>query len=141
MIRRTIAFVAVLALAGCQTGPGETEESKEAFKARMMEIEKRMRDSMPKTQEIALKQKLDPKIVEKAQRELGVLKEYLDPPTGKIDFITVNSIQAFQRHMELAEDGLLDEKTLELLEREAKSVEQGNRQYFDTGYYAKRPDA
>jgi peptidoglycan hydrolase-like protein with peptidoglycan-binding domain len=113
-------LLAGLSGAGCSSST--PEEDAEALKKRMIDIEKKVKDSMPKTQEIALKQKVDPEVLKKVQEELGVLKEYLDEPTGKMDFVTVNAIQAFQRRVELKDDGLLDEKTLARLEEEAKKA-------------------
>lgn len=107
-------------LLGCQSS--SPEESAKALEARMKAIEKRMKDSMPKTQELALQQKVDPEVVKKVQEELRTLKEYLDDPTGNIDFVTVNAVEAFQRRMGLTDGGQLDAKTLELLESEAKKA-------------------
>ncbi|MGH7860268.1 MAG: hypothetical protein ACREQY_23310, partial [Candidatus Binatia bacterium] len=86
-----IGVAILLVVCGCQSGPGESEESKEAFEARMREVAERIKDSMPKTQEIALKQKIEPERLEKIQKQLNALKEYLDEPTGKMDFVTVNA--------------------------------------------------
>ncbi|MGH7820395.1 MAG: peptidoglycan-binding domain-containing protein [Candidatus Binatia bacterium] len=135
MKRTWIGFglACVLGALGCQSAPGEDQESKEAFEARMREIEQRIKDSMPKTQQIALKQKIEPERLKKVQEQLNALKEYLDEPTGKMDFVTVNAVQAFQRRMGLGDDGLLDERTLRLLEQEAAKVGQGNTDDFKTG--------
>ena len=82
-----VAVVFGLVLFGsCQSGPGETQESKDAFKQRMMEAEKRMKESMPKTQEIALKQKVDPETLNRVQQQLATLKEYLgDEARGVVE--------------------------------------------------------
>ena len=134
--RLALALAFGVFLGGCETGPGESQESREAFKARMLEIEKRMKDSMPKTQENALKQNVNGETLNRVQQQLATLKEYQGEPTPKMDFVTVNAIQAFQRQMRLDENGLLDEKTLRLLEQEAKKVEAGDTGYFQKGYYA-----
>jgi peptidoglycan hydrolase-like protein with peptidoglycan-binding domain len=126
------ALVALgLSTSACQSST--PEESQKAFLERMKEIEKRMKDSLPKTQEIALAQKADPATVGKAQTGLRALKEYMDEPTGKIDAVTVNAIQAFQRHEGLDEDGLLTPELAARIERAAAAVEHG-----DQGYFARR---
>jgi peptidoglycan hydrolase-like protein with peptidoglycan-binding domain len=117
-----------LAAAGC--ADEDTPESKKAMEERAKEIEKRMKDSMPKTQEKALAQKADPAAVNQVQHQLNVLKEYLDEPSGKIDFVTVNAIEAFQRHVGFTDDGLLDENTRRRLAEEATAVEQGKSTYW-----------
>lgn len=131
-----VALVLVAVALGCEAVPGESEESKEAFKARMLEIEKRIKDSMPKTQEIALKQKAEKQTVREVQEKLAVLREYLDEPSGKIDFVTVNAIQAFERNVGLVDDGLLDEETLKRLDEAVEKVRAGDEEYFQKGYYA-----
>ncbi|MGH7806311.1 MAG: peptidoglycan-binding domain-containing protein, partial [Candidatus Binatia bacterium] len=95
---RTTPLVAALALAlaACSSGGDETKTS-EAMEERMREIEKRIKESMPKVQEEALGQKVAPEIVKTAQENLKKLNEYQDEPSGKIDEVTVNAIQAFQR--------------------------------------------
>ena len=130
---RNAILILLAAALGCQTVPGETEESKEAFKARMEEIEKRIKDSMPKTQEIALRQKVPKETVRDVQEKLAVLREYLDEPSGKLDFVTVNAIQAFERNVGLTDDGLLDAETLERLDEEVGKVRAGNEEYFRSG--------
>jgi peptidoglycan hydrolase-like protein with peptidoglycan-binding domain len=84
-----------------------------------------MKDSMTKTQQLALAQKPDPAVVRKVQDQLKILNEYLEPsPSGKIDMVTVNAIEAFQHRVELKEDGLLNEETLRKLEEAAKNAPQ-----------------
>ena len=119
LLLATVLF-AGLGGGGCQSS--DPKESSKALEIRMKEIEKRMKDSMPKTQELALHQEVAPEVLKKVQEELRSLKEYLDEPTGKMDFVTVNAIQAFQRQVGLLDDGLLNEKTLKRLEEEAKKA-------------------
>ena len=116
----TVLFVS-LAIIACDS-PTEPGMTSKAMEERMRDIEKRMKDSLPKTQEIALKQNAAPEVVKKAQEQLTVLKEYLDPPSGKIDMVTVNAIQAFQRSEGLHEDGLLNEETVKRLDEAAKKA-------------------
>ena len=134
MMRSTKAFstftivAALLASVGftaCDS-PGESGTTSKAMEERMREIEKRVKASLPKTQEIALAQKADPEVVTKVQNELKVLQEYLeDAPSGKIDMVTVNAIEAFQRRAGLHDDGLLNEETLKRLDEAAKKIESG----------------
>ena len=115
-----VVLLASLAWVGCDS-PTESGTTSKAMEERMREIEKRVKASLPKTQEIALAQKADPDVVTKVQEQLNVLKEYLeDAPSGKIDMVTVNAIEAFQRRVGLHEDGLLDEETLKRLDEAAK---------------------
>jgi murein L,D-transpeptidase YcbB/YkuD len=118
-------LLAGLCAAGCES-PTETGTTSKAMEERMREIEKRVKDSMPKTQEIALAQKADAEVVKKAQAALKVLNEYLDdPPSGKIDMVTVNAIEAFQRRVGLHDDGLLDEETRRQLDKAAAEAQGG----------------
>jgi len=111
-----------LSSVGCDPGDDSGKTSK-AMEQRMREIEKRVKESMPKTQQIALAQKADPAVIKRAQEQLRTLKEYLeDPPSGKIDMVTVNAIEAFQRSAGLKDNGLLDEETLRRLEESAKNA-------------------
>src|SRR5260221_13804542 len=98
MIHRTLgATLVALALAFSACSSGDPEANSKSMEARMKEIEKRMKDSMPKTQENALAQKVDNETVKKVQTELQTLREYLDEPSGKMNRVTVNAIEAFQR--------------------------------------------
>lgn len=108
------------AIAGCEPAE-ESGKRSEAIVERRGKIERRVKESLPKTEEIALAQTVDPAVVKKAQTELKVLKEYLeDQPSGKIDMVTVNAIEAFQRRVGLADNGLLDAETLRRLDDAAK---------------------
>lgn len=64
---------------------------------------------------IALAQRVDEDVVQHVQSELRVLQEYLDEPSGTLDAVTVNAIEAFQRRTGLRDDGLLDPRTLDRL--------------------------
>jgi peptidoglycan hydrolase-like protein with peptidoglycan-binding domain len=120
MIHRTLgATLVALALAFTACSSGDPEASSKTMEARMKEIEKRMKDSMPKTQENALAQKVDEAVVKKVQTQLKALSEYLDEPSGKMNMVTVNAIEAFQRRERMKEDGLLNEETLKKLEAAA----------------------
>ena len=127
MKRRTAAtwtvmtLALVVGLAGCHSPDPDSGTTSKAMEQRMREIEKRVKDSMPKTQQIALAQKPDAAVVRKVQDQLKILNEYLEPsPSGKIDMVTVNAIEAFQRRVDLKDDGLLNEETLRKLDEASK---------------------
>lgn len=67
----------------------------------------------------ALEQKLDPALVKKVQEQLAVLNEYMGPVNGKLDQVTVNAFEAFQRSNDLTPDGMFTPKVLRLLEEAA----------------------
>ena len=121
----SLSFSLVLGLytVACNSPKTDAATTSKAMEQRMREIEKKMKDSMPKTQQIALAQKPDAEIVKKAQADLKALSEYLeDPPSGKIDMVTVNAIEAFQRRVGMKEDGLLTEETQKKLDEAAKAA-------------------
>ena len=129
MKRRTAAICTVMALplvvclAACHSPDPDSGTTSKAMEQRMREIEKRVKDSMPKTQQIAMAQKPDAAVVRKVQDQLKILNEYLEPsPSGKIDMVTVNAIEAFQRRVGLKDDGLLNEQTLSKLEEASKAA-------------------
>ncbi len=113
-------------LAACS--PKDPEASAKAMEERMRDIEKKMKDSMPKTQQIAFAQQIDPAVLKKVQEQLAVLKEYLDTPSGKMDMVTVNAIEAFQHREGMKEDGLLTEEVLKRLEAAAQKASGGASQ-------------
>jgi peptidoglycan hydrolase-like protein with peptidoglycan-binding domain len=117
---RTLAALALAALASCRAD--DPQRASAAMEKRMRDIERLAKESIPKTQEIALAQTVDPAVVTRAQQALVALKEYMDPPSGKIDDVTVNAIMAFQRRAGLEDDGLLNEKTLERLDEAASQT-------------------
>jgi peptidoglycan hydrolase-like protein with peptidoglycan-binding domain len=120
MTIRTLTTGALLfALVGAGCSSGDSQATAKAMEQRMREIEKKMKDSMPKTQQIAITQKVDAALITRAQEALTTLKEYMDKPSGKIDMVTVNAIQAFQRREGVPEDGLLTEELLKKIEEAA----------------------
>ncbi len=108
---RTVVFLAVtlIALAGC-SGKNAEKRGREALE--------KIKESIPDVEAKALAQKVTPEQVQRAQEQLLTLKEYLGEPNGKLDSVTVNSIEAFQRSRGIEADGILNEKTERLL-REA----------------------
>jgi peptidoglycan hydrolase-like protein with peptidoglycan-binding domain len=123
IVSLSISLVLGLYAVACNSPKSDSGTTSKAMEQRMREIEKKMKDSMPKTQQIALAQKPDAAIVKQAQSDLKALSEYLeDPPSGKIDMVTVNAIEAFQRRIGMKEDGLLTEETLKKLDEAAKAA-------------------
>ena len=123
IVSLSISLVLGLYAVACDSPNPDSGTTSKAMEQRMREIEKKMKDSMPKTQQIALAQKPDAAIVKKTQADLKSVNEYLeDPPSGKIDMVTVNAIEAFQRRVGLKEDGLLTEETLKKLDEAAKAA-------------------
>ena len=109
-------MLAVLGLsAPACNSPSDSGNASASNEARLREIERRIKDSLPKTEAIAIAQQVDADVVRKVQVELRALGEYLDEPSGKLDEITVNAIEAFQRLESLHDDGLLDAQTLRRL--------------------------
>jgi len=101
------ALAALLALAACDV-PTPEEKAKAAE-----EIAKR---SMLAIDHGALEQKVDPKVVEKVQQQLTALNEYMGPVNGKLDQVTVNAYEAFQRANDMTPDGIITDKGLQLLD-------------------------
>lgn len=67
----------------------------------------------------ALEQKVDADKVKKIQQQLTAVKEYKGDVNGKLDQVTINAYEAFQRSNGLFPDGMLNDKTLKLLEEAA----------------------
>ena len=68
---------------------------------------------------LALEQKFDPEQLKKIQQQLTAIHEYMGPANGKLDQVTVNAFEAFQRRNEYFPDGLFTDKQLKLLEETA----------------------
>jgi peptidoglycan hydrolase-like protein with peptidoglycan-binding domain len=101
------ALVAAVVASACDV-PTPAEKAKAAE-----EIAKR---SMLAIDHAALEQKLDPKVVEKLQQQLAALAEYMGPVNGKLDQVTVNAYEAFQRANEMTPDGIVTEQGLRELD-------------------------
>jgi|GEM_PF-2421089 len=97
----TVAWVLSAGALGCQA---DTE-------ARAREAAEKIKTSIPDVQARALAQKVSEEEVREAQQALQVVKEYMGEVNGKLDAITVNAIQAFQRSRGLRDDGILDDRT------------------------------
>jgi peptidoglycan hydrolase-like protein with peptidoglycan-binding domain len=119
MNRRLAASMLIVVTLGACSYFQDPEEAAKADQARAKEIERRQKDSIPKTQQIALAQKVDPALVKRAQQALAALKEYMDEPSGKVDMVTVNAVEAFQRRLGVEENGLLSEDLVKQMESAA----------------------
>jgi peptidoglycan hydrolase-like protein with peptidoglycan-binding domain len=89
-------------VAACSGGNREARERQAA---------KEIRESIKDVEAIALEQNASPEVIKEAQQHLTALKEYQGEVNGKLDSVTVNSIQAFQRSAGIEDDGILNEKT------------------------------
>lgn len=79
--------------------------------ARAREAAEKIKESIPDVHARALAQPVSEEDVREAQLALREVKEYLGEVNGKLDTITVNAIQAFQRSRGLRDDGILNERT------------------------------
>jgi len=85
-------------------------------------VEDRARDAAEKIQSeqvdveaVALDQKAPADVVSEVQRNLTAINEYQGEINGKLDSVTINAIQSFQRTAGLKDDGLINDKTREKL--------------------------
>jgi|ERR1700687_1521814 len=101
-----LACIVILALCGC---------SKESTERRAREAAEKIMGSIRDVEAEALAQKVTPEQVSNAQKALSAANEYQGEVNGKLDSVTVNAIEAFQRAHGLPGNGLLDEKTQRLL--------------------------
>jgi peptidoglycan hydrolase-like protein with peptidoglycan-binding domain len=99
-----------LAVVGCNSHSAEI---------RAREAAEKIKESMPDVEARALAQKTTPEQVKRAQEELKKVWDYLGEANGKLDAVTVNSIEAFQRAHGLKADGILNEKTERALQEAA----------------------
>jgi len=97
-----------VALAGCSRSDTEDRARKAAEK---------IKESIPDVEAKALAQKATPEQVKRAQESLIVAKEYMGQADGRLDPVTVNAIEAFQRAHGLRDDGMLNERTEKLLQQ------------------------
>ena len=110
--RFVLASTLLLGLtASACTMPTEQDRAKAA--------EESAKKSLVAIDHAALEQKVDPEKVKKIQQQLTAVKEYKGDINGKLDQVTVNAYEAFQRSNGLYPDGMLTDKTLKLLEEAA----------------------
>jgi peptidoglycan hydrolase-like protein with peptidoglycan-binding domain len=107
-----LALLLVLALLpACKT---KTIEEREREAADLMNR------SMKDLDAIALAQQVDPAVVTEVQEHLTKIHEYQGAVNGKLDPVTVNALQAFERSQDLKDDGIIDPKVRERLATVAK---------------------
>jgi peptidoglycan hydrolase-like protein with peptidoglycan-binding domain len=109
-----LALGALLAAAvpGCDTRTAE-DRGREALE--------KIQEAIPDVEARALEQQVDSAVVQEAQRQLTTLKEYQGDIDGKLDSVTVNAIQAFQRSAGLRDNGILDARTCNRLKAAAEA--------------------
>ena len=92
---------------------------------RAREAEKKMKESLgPDIEGLAIAQNISSEDAKKVQEELSAIHEYQGETNGKLDGVTVNAIQAFQRSAGLEDNGMLDARTRERLQTAAAAAKQ-----------------
>ncbi len=91
---------------------------RESAQDRARAAAEKVMQSIPDVEAKALAQNASPEKVKEAQQALFLVREYMGEINGKLDSVTVNAIEAFQRDRGLRDDGILDERTM----REMKDV-------------------
>jgi hypothetical protein len=108
-----LAFLfALFVVIGCK---GKTIEEREREAADLMTR------SMKDVDGIALAQEVDAAVIKEVQEHLTTIHEYQGPINGKLDSVTINALQAFERSQDMKDDGLIDPKVRERLATVAKS--------------------
>jgi Putative peptidoglycan binding domain len=102
----SLALVAAVALAACSS------PSQEELGRRAVEEGKASSRALDAA---AHEQKIDPETVKRVQQELTTLKEYMGPITGKLDPVTLNAFEAFQRSRGMDADGMMTDDALSQL--------------------------
>ena len=121
--------VAALALAGVGCSKQTTEESNRATAEK---IQKKIAESMVDFETLAIEQKVEPAVVEEVQRNLTAINEYQGEINGKLDSVTVNAIQSFQRTIDCSwisrllrmcvkDDGIIGSETRQQLAAAAQA--------------------
>ena len=90
--------------------------SRQSVEDRAREQAEKILASMGDAETRALAQPATPEQVQQAQQALTILHEYMGEVNGKLDAVTVNAVEAFQRTRGLKDDGLLNGKTQHLLQ-------------------------
>ena len=108
-LRIATLLVAVLAVVGC---------SHKSLEERAREQAEKVIGAMGEAQNQAMEQKASPEDITQAQQALTRVHEYMGEVNGKLDAVTINAIQAYQRTHGLKDDGILNGKTQRLLSAE-----------------------
>jgi len=85
--------------------------SKQSVEERAREQAEKIQKEMGDPDADALAQPADPSVISDAQRQLTVINEYQGEIDGKLDSVTVNAIQSFQRTAGLKDNGMLTADT------------------------------
>jgi hypothetical protein len=93
--------------------------SQESPTERAQKAVEEIRRSIPDPDATAIAQKTDTETVKEVQQRLTTLKEYMGEINGKLDGVTINAIEAFQRSAGLPDNGILDNRTLKKLRQAA----------------------
>lgn len=98
---RAVAALAALAVTHCSSPSEESQR----------EIADKIQKSLVDVEAIALEQKASPDVISEVQRNLTAIHEYQGEINGKLDSVTINAIQAFQRTAGLEDDGIITDAT------------------------------
>lgn len=101
-----VALIVALAAAGC---------SKQTVEERARDTLEKIQKGMVDVEAIALEQKADPTVISEVQRNLTAINEYQGEINGKLDSVTVNAIQSFQRTAGLKDTGIITDATRQKL--------------------------
>jgi peptidoglycan hydrolase-like protein with peptidoglycan-binding domain len=82
---------------------------------RARETAEKIQKSMVDVEAVALDQKTAPAVVSEVQRNLTAINEYQGEISGKLDSVTINAIQSFQRTAGLEDDGIITDATRQKL--------------------------
>lgn len=100
------ALIVALAAAGC---------SNQTVEERARETAEKIQKSMVDVEAVALEQKADPAVISEVQRNLTAINEYQGEINGKLDSVTINAIQSFQRTAALKDTGIITDATRQKL--------------------------
>jgi peptidoglycan hydrolase-like protein with peptidoglycan-binding domain len=112
-----VRLVAALALVAAPFSISACSEDLAKEKARA--AAERARDAIQPLDHGAMEQTIAPEQVKAVQASLTVLKEYMGPINGKLDQVTLNALESFQRKNDITADGRFNEETLTLLQQAA----------------------
>lgn len=116
-LRKPARVAALALLLGSALGAVACNE--EGAERRAREAAEKIQGAIPNRMAAALAQEATADEIKQAQEALTAVKEYMGEINGKLDTVTINAIQAFQRTHGLDDDGILDAETKDLL-REVK---------------------
>jgi peptidoglycan hydrolase-like protein with peptidoglycan-binding domain len=102
----SLALLVAICAAGCshQTAEERARATAEKLTKSLIDVEA-----------IALDQTVDASVVSEVQRNLTAINEYQGEIDGKLDSVTVNAIQAFQRTAGVKDDGIITDATRQKL--------------------------